>query len=271
MICVDDPATTAALAARSRCPCLATALAYVIFTSGSTGQPKGVGIEHRAVANLLASFRRAARARQRRPVRRRHDAVVRHRACSSCCCPLACGADLVIATADEAREPDRLRSLIERTAATAMQATPQTWRLLESAGGVPAGLRLRLCGGETLPADLADQLMAPGVTPVEPLRPDRDHGVVGGRRRHQRGRGGRDRAADRSHPGVRPGRAPDAGAGRGGGRGLPRPAGACARLSRPAAAHGAVVPARPVERRARGAHVPDRRPRPVAGRRRASS
>ena len=70
----------------------------------------------------------------------------------------------MIATADEAREPDRLRSLIERTAATAMQATPQTWRLLESAGGVPAGLRLRLCGGEALPADLADQLMAPGVT-----------------------------------------------------------------------------------------------------------
>jgi len=29
---------------------------------------------------------------------------------------------------------------------------------------VPAGLRLRLCGGEPLPADLAGQLMAPGVT-----------------------------------------------------------------------------------------------------------
>ena len=67
-------------------------------------------------------------------------------------------------TADETREPDRLRGLIERTAATAMQATPQTWRLLESAGGVPAGLRLRLCGGETLPAELAAKLMAPGVT-----------------------------------------------------------------------------------------------------------
>ncbi|MDQ1738439.1 MAG: hypothetical protein QOE53_91, partial [Pseudonocardiales bacterium] len=29
------------------------ALAYLIFTSGSTGQPKGIAIEHRAVANLL--------------------------------------------------------------------------------------------------------------------------------------------------------------------------------------------------------------------------
>ena len=43
-----------------------------------------------------------------------------------------------------------------------MQATPQTWRMLESVGGVPAGLRLRLCGGEALPADLADRLIAPG-------------------------------------------------------------------------------------------------------------
>ena len=35
--------------------------------------------------------------------------------------------------------------------------------MLLSAGGVPAGLRLRLCGGEALPRDLADQLAAPGV------------------------------------------------------------------------------------------------------------
>jgi amino acid adenylation domain-containing protein len=161
VICVDDPATTAASPlAPVRVP--AAALAYVIFTSGSTGQPKGVGIEHRAVTNLLASFRRALRLG-------RHDRFVAVTTLSfdiallELLLPVVCGADLVIATADEAREPDRLRSLIERTAATAMQATPQTWRLLESAGGVPAGLRLRLCGGETLPADLADLLTAPGV------------------------------------------------------------------------------------------------------------
>ena len=161
VICVDDPATTAA-SPLAPVPVPAAALAYVIFTSGSTGQPKGVGIEHRAVTNLLASFRRALRLGS-------DDRFVAVTTLSfdiallELLLPVACGADLVIATADEAREPDRLRSLIERTAATAMQATPQTWRLLESAGGVPAGLRLRLCGGETLPADLADQLTAPGV------------------------------------------------------------------------------------------------------------
>ncbi len=162
VICIDDPATTAA-PPLAPVPVPASALAYIIFTSGSTGQPKGVGIEHRAVANLLASFRRALRLGG-------GDRFVAVTTLSfdiallELLLPLASGADLVIATADETREPDRLRSLIERTAATAMQATPQTWRLLVSAGGVPAGLRLRLCGGETLPADLAGQLMAPGVT-----------------------------------------------------------------------------------------------------------
>ena len=161
VICVDDPATTAA-PALAPVPAPAAALAYIIFTSGSTGQPKGVGVERRAVENLLASFRRALRLGG-------GDRFVAVTTLSfdiallELLLPLACGADLVIATADEAREPDRLRSLMERTAATAMQATPQTWRLLLSAGGVPAGLRLRLCGGEALPADLADQLMAPGV------------------------------------------------------------------------------------------------------------
>ena len=162
VICVDDPAATAG-PPLDPVPLPATALAYVIFTSGSTGQPKGVGISRRAVANLLTSFRRALRLGS-------DDRFVAVTTLSfdiallELLLPAACGADLVIATADETREPDRLRSLIERTAATAMQATPQTWRLLESAGGVPAGLRLRLCGGETLPADLAGQLMAPGVT-----------------------------------------------------------------------------------------------------------
>jgi amino acid adenylation domain-containing protein len=162
VICVDDPAMKAARPL-APVPVPAGALAYVIFTSGSTGQPKGVGVEHRSVANLLAAFRRMFRIGS-------GDRLVSVTTLSfdiaivELLLPVACGAGLVIASADEAREPDRLRSLIERTGATVMQATPQTWRLLESAGGVPAGLRLRLSGGEPLTSDLAEQLMAPGIT-----------------------------------------------------------------------------------------------------------
>jgi amino acid adenylation domain-containing protein len=162
VICVDDPATAAA-PPLDPVPVPASALAHILFTSGSTGQPKGVAIPHRAVTNLIASFGRALGLGS-------DDRFVAVTSLSfdiailELLLPGVCGADLVIATADEAREPDRLRSLIERTAVTAMQATPQTWRLLDSAGGVPAGVRLRISGGETLPADLAGKLMAPGVT-----------------------------------------------------------------------------------------------------------
>jgi amino acid adenylation domain-containing protein len=161
VIRADDPAAMA-VAPLAPVPVPRDALAYVIFTSGSTGQPKGVGVEHRGLANLLASFQRALKVSA-------DDRVVAASALSfdisifELMLTLTCGATLVIATADEAREPDRLRSLIEAASATVMQATPQTWRLLKSAGGVPAGLRLRISGAEPIPRDLAEHLVAPGV------------------------------------------------------------------------------------------------------------
>jgi len=160
VIRLDDPAMAAA-APLAPVPVPDNALAYVIYTSGSTGQPKGVAVEHRAVANLVASFRRSLGLGRND----RFAAVTTLSfdiALLELLLPLACGADLVIATSHEARESDRLRSLLQRAGATAMQATPQTWRMLDAAGGVPASLRLRLCGGEALPIDLAERLMEPG-------------------------------------------------------------------------------------------------------------
>ena len=160
VLAVEDPAVAGA-EPLPPVPVPPDALAYLIFTSGSTGQPKGIGIEHRAVANLLASFRRSL---DLGPADR-FVAVTTLSfdiALLELLLPPLCGADLVIATAEQTREPDRLRSLIEASGGTAMQATPQTWRLLLAAGGVPDAVRLRLCGGEALPRDLADQLLAPG-------------------------------------------------------------------------------------------------------------
>ena len=162
VICTDDPAVMAGVPL-DPVPLAPEALAYLIFTSGSTGQPKGVAIEHRNVANLLTSGQRLLELGS-------GDRLVAVTSMSfdphvlELLLPALRGADLVIGTTEEAREPDRLRSLIERTGATVMRATPQTWRLLDAADGVPAGVRLRLSGGETLPPDLAERLMAPDVS-----------------------------------------------------------------------------------------------------------
>jgi amino acid adenylation domain-containing protein len=161
VVCLDDPAVAAAVPL-DPVPLPARALAYIIFTSGSTGQPKGARNEHRGVANLLRSFQHMLGIGP-------GDRFIAITTLSfdiallELLLPVICGSDVVIVTADEARESDRLRSVITRTGTTVMQGTPQTWRLLaESEGGVPAGLRVRLSGGESLPADLAARLLAPG-------------------------------------------------------------------------------------------------------------
>ncbi|GAA3026722.1 non-ribosomal peptide synthetase [Streptosporangium longisporum] len=136
-------------------------LAYVLYTSGSTGRPKGVEVPGRAVANLLASF--ADRLgllpedRWLAVTTLSFDISV-----LELLLPLACGARVVVASAEQAADGPALRALAVAERITVMQATPATWRILLEAGGVPETVRLRLCGGEALPRDLADALLAPG-------------------------------------------------------------------------------------------------------------
>ncbi|HEX6701789.1 MAG TPA: amino acid adenylation domain-containing protein [Gaiellaceae bacterium] len=133
-------------------------LAYVIYTSGSTGRPKGVEIEHRALLNFLASMARA-------PGLSGDDVLVAVTTLSfdiaglELYLPLLTGGRVVLATRGQASDGETLASLLTESGATAMQATPATWRLLLTAGWrAPAGFKL-LCGGEALPDDLAAQLL----------------------------------------------------------------------------------------------------------------
>jgi len=76
--------------------------------------------------------------------------------------PLIRGAQIVLASAEEARDGHALLARLERDEATMLQATPMTWRLL-----LEAGFRSRrgfkmLCGGEALPLDLAQRLTEGG-------------------------------------------------------------------------------------------------------------
>ncbi|HKI03097.1 MAG TPA: amino acid adenylation domain-containing protein, partial [Thermoanaerobaculia bacterium] len=135
-------------------------LAYVIYTSGSTGRPKGVQIPHRGVVNFLTAM-------ARRPGIEAGDALVSVTTPSfdifglELYLPLIRGARVVLAGRETATDGAALRRLLARSGATVMQATPATWRLLLTAGWDGPSLRV-LCGGEALPRDLAERLLARG-------------------------------------------------------------------------------------------------------------
>jgi amino acid adenylation domain-containing protein len=134
-------------------------LAYVLYTSGSTGRPKGVGVPHRAMVNFLTSM-------ARQPGLGSADRLLAVTTLSfdiaglELLLPLATGATVVIAGREEASDGALLAAALERSAATVLQATPSTWRMLFDAGWTGRPGLTALCGGEVLPADLADRLTA---------------------------------------------------------------------------------------------------------------
>jgi amino acid adenylation domain-containing protein len=133
--------------------------AYVIYTSGSTGRPKGVEVEHGSLSAFLAAMQDA-------PGMGVDDVMLAVTTISfdisvlELFLPLVSGARVVVAAREQAADAPALARLMEDEGATVMQATPATWRMLAGTGwaGRP-GLRL-LCGGEALPADLAESLLA---------------------------------------------------------------------------------------------------------------
>jgi amino acid adenylation domain-containing protein len=153
-----DAAAIAAAAPGAPVTTTADSLAYVIYTSGSTGKPKGVEISHRAVVNLLTSMART-------PGLTSQDVFYAVTTISfdiaglELFLPLIVGAKVVVAERDAVIDGFRLLKNLETVGATAMQATPASWRLLLEAGfRAPAAFKM-LCGGEALPRELANRLL----------------------------------------------------------------------------------------------------------------
>jgi len=134
-------------------------LAYVLFTSGSTGRPKGVEIPHRALTNLLESMRE-------QPGFTNEDTLLAVTTLSfdiaglEIFLPLICGAKIVLASREMAVDVRQLAEVLDKNEITVMQATPATWRgLLTTMWRGSHKLKI-LCGGEAMPADLAELLLA---------------------------------------------------------------------------------------------------------------
>lgn len=132
-------------------------LAYIIYTSGSTGRPKGVEIPHRAVVNLLCSMRY-------QPGLTPNDRLLAVTTISfdiavlDLFLTLIVGARLILVPRSKSYDGIELARTLAEKRATMMQATPTTWRLLLDAGWEGDAHFRILCGGETLPQDLAVKL-----------------------------------------------------------------------------------------------------------------
>ncbi|NGO44964.1 non-ribosomal peptide synthase/polyketide synthase [Streptomyces ureilyticus] len=130
--------------------------AYVLYTSGTTGRPKGTLITHVAIANLLAWMQDeyrltpADRVVHKTPIG--FDVSV-----WEVFWTLTRGATLVVARPDGHRDPAYLARLVRDEQVTIIHFVPAMLGLFLDEYETVASLRMVSCGGEALPAPLAER------------------------------------------------------------------------------------------------------------------
>ena len=133
-------------------------LAYVIYTSGTTGRPKGVMIEHRSIANLVASdiaeFNLKPDDRVAQNSSSAYDSSI-----EEAWLALAAGATVVILDDETVRLGPDLVDWLCRERITVLCPPPTLLRTLgcEDPEKELPELSLLYVGGEALPSDVADR------------------------------------------------------------------------------------------------------------------
>jgi nonribosomal peptide synthetase DhbF len=161
---LDQPQVESALSELSSCalpnsdrnqPLESHHLAYVIYTSGSTGDPKGVAVQHRALATFLAAIGEIV------PISASDKWLAMTSigfdiAALELFLPLTKGATVILLSTGQSRDPAEIASSAIKYAATILQATPSLWQVLVDQ---QFGQTLRvLTGGEPLSRELARKL-----------------------------------------------------------------------------------------------------------------
>ncbi|MDI9508396.1 MAG: amino acid adenylation domain-containing protein [Bacillota bacterium] len=135
-------------------------LAYVIYTSGSTGRPKGVRIENRNVVNFAYAMKNAIDMDRYHTIlcitTMSFDIFV-----LETLVPLMFGMKIVLTSANEDIDGNRIAELIHNNKIEIVQSTPSRWGILlgdpkfEEAAKT---LKMALIGGEPLTSHMAEKL-----------------------------------------------------------------------------------------------------------------
>lgn len=136
-------------------------LAYVLHTSGSTGQPKGVMVEHGSLLNTLAWFGGAGRIGRDSRVLLMSEFTF-DVSVEEIFGTLLAGATLYIPPREVVFNKHLFRSYIKRHGISVAQFVPATLRQLLAGEAKLSSLDTVICGGEALPEDLKDQILAAG-------------------------------------------------------------------------------------------------------------
>jgi len=140
-------------------------IAYAIYTSGSTGRPKGVLVRHAGVANLFAGTR-GELGFDETDVWTVFHSYAFDLSVWELWGPLLHGGRLVIVPTEATQSPLDFAHLLKDEGVTVVSQTPAAARRLAAIRNDPAAgaaqwrLRLLICGGEALAADLAVELLS---------------------------------------------------------------------------------------------------------------